>query len=153
MTRSSLKSDNHSPMSLFEELLVGISTIISNVSDEERQVFLNALRDSPLRELLEDLMREERRRYRRRDCSMEIDCASWRGPFDGTVKDISLGGMFVETDTLLPPGEEITVSLFPSRNAEPIRITGQIIWSPRRGFGVRFTSPLSKHLKNIIEAL
>ena len=137
----------------FKQLLKDIATFIDNASEEQKQTLLGLLRDSRPLELLKDLEYLERRQHSRKTCSLDIDCATWKGLFDGTVKNISLGGMFVETDTVLSPGQEITANLSVPNHSKPIRITGKTMWNPRRGVGVQFTSQLSKELKKIIESL
>jgi hypothetical protein len=137
----------------FQELLDQISTIIDKGSDKEREPLLALLKESRLWELLESLEKQKRRKHPRKGCAMQIDCATWRGGFDGVVTDISLGGMFIETDTPVCPQQEITANLYPPGDAAPIRITGEVVWTPRQGVGVRFTSSPAKELKKIIESL
>ena len=153
MVSSNQESDESAAVARFQQLLDQISTIMEEVSDQERDKFLGLLKESRLWELLESLKKQQRRKHPRKGCAMEIDCATWQGGFDGVVTDVSLGGMFIETDTLVSSGQEITANVYPRGEVAPIRITGEVVWTPRRGVGVRFTSSPAKELKEIIESL
>ena len=153
MTPSKQETDESTSVARFKKLLYQISTIMEEVSEDERDKFLDLLKESPVWEWLEALRKQKRRKHPRKDCYFDIDCATWRGGFDGVVTDVSLGGMFIETDTRVSPGEEITADLYSRGNADPIRVTGEVVWTPRRGVGVRFTSSPAKALKKIIESL
>jgi hypothetical protein len=62
----------------------------------------------------------------------------------GTVRNASDGGMFVETRSIPPQGDAITLR-FPSRGAQPIEVAGLVWWTTsgarvrhrRQGFGLR----------------
>jgi type IV pilus assembly protein PilZ len=56
----------------------------------------------------------------------------------GLAKDISVGGMFVQTDEPAPFGAEVVVHLtLPSDNKE-LRLPGVVRWTRPNGFGVQF---------------
>jgi type IV pilus assembly protein PilZ len=60
--------------------------------------------------------------------------------FTGVARDISIGGMFVESTEILPFGTEITiVGRFPGTKAE-LRLPGIVRWAKPDGFGVQFGS-------------
>jgi len=102
---------------------------------------------------MEKLGHQERRKHPRKACSMDAACATWRGGFSGTIKDISYGGMFVGTDAELSSREDVSASLFPSVRRDPMRVNGQIAWCGPRGVGLRFTSRLSQELEDMIASL
>ncbi len=137
----------------FKKLLDVVYRFVDTAPEEEKQEVLILLKESKLFALLANLQAEEKRRHARKLCAIDIDGASWRGRFNGMVQNISPGGMFIETDTTLSLREEITVSFFFANTPEPIRVGGEVVWTPRRGIGVRFTSPLSKKLQEVIESL
>ena len=59
-------------------------------------------------------------------------------PFTGTAKDISIGGMFVESTEKLPFGTEIIiVARLPGAKAD-VRLPGIVRWVTAGGFGVQF---------------
>jgi hypothetical protein len=153
MASSGLERDNSESLARFKDLLEEISAVLEEGSEKEKLPFLALLKESRLWELVDIFYKQQRRKHPRKGCSMEIDCATWRGGFDGVVTDISLGGMFIETDSAVSPQEQITANLYPHGDADPIRITGQVVWTPRRGVGVKFTSSMTKDLKKIIDSL
>ena len=56
----------------------------------------------------------------------------------GRAKDISLGGMFVETDKPLPFSSEVTVHVtLPSQKA-PFALPGVVRWNRNGGMGIQF---------------
>ncbi|HEX2674589.1 MAG TPA: PilZ domain-containing protein [Polyangiaceae bacterium] len=58
--------------------------------------------------------------------------------FTGLVKDISIGGTFVETTEVVPFGTEVTiVARFPGTKAD-LRLPGTVRWAKPDGFGVQF---------------
>ena len=146
-------SNNSMAISRFQALLQDVSRFIDDASEEERQAAVGFLKNSRLMALLEQLQREERRQHPRKACSIDINFATWRGASSAKVNNISAGGMFIETDKELSPGEEITANLFLRNKPDPIKITAQIVWTPQRGVGVQFTSPLSEELRKLIESL
>jgi hypothetical protein len=55
----------------------------------------------------------------------------------GSVKDISLGGMFVECDEQLPFASKVTLVLKGVATRE-LRLPGVVRWSEKHGFGIQF---------------
>ena len=56
----------------------------------------------------------------------------------GRARDISLGGMFIETDAPLPFSAEVIVHLtLPSQKA-PFALPGVVRWNRNGGMGVQF---------------
>ena len=95
MTNSSRKTDNASGVVRFEESLREIATFLDNASEEEKDTALRLLKASPLLEWLKILELEEQRVHPRKDCSIQIDYATWKGASNATVQNISAGGMFM----------------------------------------------------------
>jgi len=60
--------------------------------------------------------------------------------FTGMAKDISMGGVFIESSEVLPFGAEVTIALlFPGAKAE-VRLPGIVRWTKPSGFGIQFGS-------------
>jgi type IV pilus assembly protein PilZ len=58
--------------------------------------------------------------------------------FAGRAKDISLGGMFIETTRPLPFSAEVTIHVtLPSQKA-PFALPGVVRWNRDGGMGVQF---------------
>ncbi len=70
-----------------------------------------------------------------------------------TIKDISVGGVHIDTIVPFPVGQQITLMLSPPDVEEEISIPGEVVWGLRQGIGVSFAQPLSKELRATIESL
>jgi hypothetical protein len=56
----------------------------------------------------------------------------------GRAKDISVGGMFIETTEPLPFSSEITVHVTLPSQKTPFRLPGVVRWTRDGGMGVQF---------------
>jgi hypothetical protein len=93
----------------------------------------------------------DQRRYPR--LARRIPCEIYvRGKrHDGLVKNISRGGLFVQTGADAPPGTPITLVFAPGRGRTEIRVTGRVMHNERLqadpamqsalGIGVEVTDP------------
>lgn len=82
----------------------------------------------------------ELRRYNRAslDTSVEFVGKGSTERFPGRAKDISVGGMFIETDKPLPFGSDLVVHVtLPSQKA-PFALPGVVRWARNGGMGVQF---------------
>ncbi len=73
--------------------------------------------------------------------------------FVGMAKDISIGGMFVESTRVVPFGTQITiVGRFPGAKAD-LRLAGIVRWAKPDGFGVQFGALGARETHAISELL
>jgi PilZ domain-containing protein len=80
----------------------------------------------------------EQRRHHRVPVRLVVGCIPKEGEaFDGSVKDISLGGMFVESEQRLAFGSTVTLVLR-GVAARELRLPAVVRWADRHGFGVQF---------------
>jgi hypothetical protein len=56
----------------------------------------------------------------------------------GAAKDISIGGMFIETDTRCPQGEQLVVHMTLPGRDRVMTLPGVVRWSAKEGMGVQF---------------
>jgi hypothetical protein len=84
---------------------------------------------------------EDKRVHPRVNLDTEVSCQQRDStPFTGMAKDISIGGMFIESTEILPFGTEVTiVCRVPGTKAE-LRLPGIVRWAKPTGFGVQFGS-------------
>jgi Tfp pilus assembly protein PilZ len=80
---------------------------------------------------------EDQRKHQRKPYSKPIVYATKNHIFKGFTKDISPAGVFIETGDTLHAGQIITLAV-PLKNAKTAKIKGQVVWSSRDGFGVKF---------------
>ena len=80
----------------------------------------------------------EQRKHHRVPVRLVVKCIPQEGEaFDGSVKDISLGGMFVESERRLAFGSPVTLVL-QGVVARELRLPAVVRWADRLGFGVQF---------------
>lgn len=81
----------------------------------------------------------EQRKHHRVPVNVGVTCIQRDGAtFDGSVRDISVGGMFVRyPEEEIPFGTELTLVL---RDVAPreLRLPAVVRWSDQHGFGVQF---------------
>lgn len=82
---------------------------------------------------------QEKRAHRRTPLRIELTCQSSSGQtFGGTSRDISLGGMFIETTERPAFGTQITVAgSIPGTKGET-RLPAIVRWMGDDGIGVQF---------------
>jgi hypothetical protein len=98
----------------------------------------------PDQEALLDMLQEWQCHYRRKDsrksCSIPVDYAMGERSFKGFIKNMSAGGVFIETRRPVSVGQEISMTLIPSKLDKPINVKGEIFWANVVGVGVKFTT-------------
>lgn len=114
----------------------------SQFSAKHRLVeLIDGLTEDQCERLLQKLERwkgKDRRRDPRRPCSVPVDYATEDRVFKGFIKDISSGGVFVESQKNLDVGEEITLTFTSPDLRKPMKITGEIVRKNLLGVGVKF---------------
>ncbi|HXU73332.1 MAG TPA: TIGR02266 family protein [Polyangia bacterium] len=86
---------------------------------------------------------EHRRSDRRYDRRVPIEFNHEGSGFAAHTRNISLGGVFIETDQTLPFGAKVSLKFHVPTQAEAIEVEGQVRWLEMdegrlRGLGVRF---------------
>ncbi|MDY6838284.1 MAG: PilZ domain-containing protein [Thermodesulfobacteriota bacterium] len=110
--------------------------------------------------MLEAWQKRERRKASRKPCSDAITCTAKDGAFKGFIKNISNGGVFIETPRTFSIGQQLSLIFSPTSQKGsssvdqegPIKITGKILWRVPRGIGVRFETA-SDDLEEILRSL
>jgi uncharacterized protein (TIGR02266 family) len=86
---------------------------------------------------------EHRRSDRRYDRRVAIDFSYEGTAYSGHTRNISLGGVFIETEQTLPFGAKLLLKFKVPTQTEAIEVEGQVRWLEMdegrlRGLGVRF---------------
>jgi uncharacterized protein (TIGR02266 family) len=98
---------------------------------------------------------QDRRQYPRLSIAVEVDFRSEHNFYSGRIHDISIGGLFIETNVALPIGTKLTVDL--KLMKKDLRADAEVIWAlvgdadEPTGVGVRFVD-LPGSVKKSIEA-
>jgi hypothetical protein len=105
--------------------------------------------DTELRQLLKDLEKWEKsknkkRKYPRRSTLIDITYASdQRGFFEDVIRNISAGGLYIETTLLSELGQKLTMTFSHPDSGDPIKVLGKVIRADSEGIGVTFDKLLS----------
>ncbi len=110
---------------------------------------INEMSDTEMRQLLKDLekwqkSKSEKRKYPRRSTLIDINYSSdQRRIFEDFVRNISAGGLFIETNLLSEIGQKLTMTFSHPNSGEPIKVSGKIVRVDSGGIGVKFNKLLS----------
>ena len=117
--------------SKFEKAKTRITEIVSTMSESELEKFHKKLEEWRARK------------------DQSIFAFLWLGDyfFRDYIKNISAGGLFIETNVPATVGGTVTISFAQSDNKDPIQAEGKINKLDPDGFGVKFNEPLSIHNK------
>jgi Tfp pilus assembly protein PilZ len=72
-----------------------------------------------------------------------VDCAASckvgdAEPFTAHVKDVCLGGMYIESDVVMDFGTNLTITLVLPNSKAPLELPAVVRWHRPGGFGVQF---------------
>ena len=76
----------------------------------------------------------------RKSCLINANYRIQGSSFRSYILDISIGGVFIETNERVPVGETITLKFTLPSLSQPFTMSGKIAWSGPQGFGVKFDS-------------
>jgi hypothetical protein len=82
------------------------------------------------------------RKHQRKPYSKSVIFAVDNQILEGTSGNISLSGIFIKTKDKFRVGQTIILSL-PSKTKKRLKIKGEVAWSNRDGFGVKFLKNLT----------
>ena len=81
----------------------------------------------------------DKRSHPRVPLSVALTCEVKGGAtINGNAKDISIGGMFIESNAQLSFGQEVIISLWLPGGKADARLPGIVRWLKPGGFGVQF---------------
>ena len=81
----------------------------------------------------------EKRRHKRDDAELEVRCASFGLEEIFVSRDVSAGGLFLNTSTPLPPGSHVELTFNVSPEDPAIECSGRVVYSlPGVGMGIQF---------------
>ncbi len=98
-----------------------------------------------------DKTHKERRDYLRKTHFVPVDYTTQDRAYTEFIHDISVNGVFIETQHLLSPGHEIALTFSLPGHSSHIKIAGKVVRTSPTGIGVSFI-PLDLTQKKIISA-
>ena len=106
-----------------------MSDLVNHLSIEEQRI---------LARMLNNWEKRDQRLYPRIPCAIVTEYRALKRSYKDTIKNISLGGAFIESTNGPPAGLEINQRFFFPNFEIPIRSNSKIIWTAPMGFGVQF---------------
>ena len=98
---------------------------------------------------------KEKRRYTRKPLKIEARYQDNEGiVLKGTVRNISIGGVFIETPSPLDRGDTVHLTLDAVDVGRVIDVEGKIVrCEPEKGMGIEFTDQDNKDVKKLISTM
>ena len=112
--------------------------LINKISKEEQQALLREL---------EEMYYKKQREHERKRFPSTLDYSTESASYRDFIKDISIGGIFIETSNSFSVGEQISMTILLPEHEKKITIQGEIVRIEKQGIGVKFkTSQLQKEI-------
>ena len=117
--------------------------LIVEMTEEQQVILLEQMGQLPPAEIpvrtvslegTETSMRENPRK----SCLLNADYRIQDRNFKSYLLDISIGGVYIESDTKFPIGGELLLKFSLPNRPQPFIFSGTIAWSSDKGFGVKF---------------
>jgi hypothetical protein len=80
---------------------------------------------------------EDLRKHPRRPYDQFTLFTTQSGIFEGSIKNISSSGVFLNAKNTFKVGQTLTLVL-PFKNGKDVKVKGKIVWTNDKGFGVKF---------------
>lgn len=112
-------------------------------------------------ELLKDLCRPaqtaaesqeegaEKRQYPRKSLLMPVDYTAFDHCYKDFIRDISAGGVFIETSRPFAAGQKISMTFMSADNQHHFKIDGKIVRTLQEGIGIEFNDTGSEQSQKI----
>ena len=126
-----------------ERVAVHLYKLIVDMTEEQQTLLLEQMGESPQVELpVNTLSIEESdasmRENPRKPCLINAHYRVQDHNFKTYILDISIGGVFIETNAKFPIGKELMLKFTLPDHLQPFSFRGKIAWKSAKGFGVKF---------------
>ena len=133
--------------------------LIVEMTEEQQIILLEQMAQLPKVDLPEKMVSLEEteasmRENNRRPCLINTNYRIQDRDFKSYILDVSIGGVFIETNEGFPKGKELLLKFSLPNRPQPFTFSGKIAWSSPKGFGVKFdnvTPTQGEILKSFIE--
>ena len=113
----------------YNVVIAKLFQVVLNLGEEQQQALLHHA---------EDLLVREQRTNFRTPCDIPINYAAFDRVYTNHIKNISPGGLFIETQRPLLVGDEITMTFRLEGLEKPLTLKGEVAQANRIGVGVEF---------------
>lgn len=112
---------------------------------------INAMPVDQQRDLIKLLEwgRRDQRKHGRKHCKRPATIAVGDNRYEGVAKNISAGGMFIETPATVSVGQEVSLILSLFSFEDPVNITGKVVRSEPLGVAVKFDDVIQNFVNKI----
>ena len=133
--------------------------LIVEMSEDQQIILLEQMGQMPTVDIPETTVRLEEteismRENPRKPCLINANYKIQDQNFKSYILDISIGGVFIETNEKFPVGQKMMLKFSLPHHPQPFTLSGKIAWSSPRGFGLRFdevTTQQGDMLKSFVE--
>jgi len=144
---------------LGKELKTQLFKLIVALPEDRQLVLLEQMGDFPSAEMpVKTVSLEETgtsmRENSRKPCLINANYRVQGQSFKSYILDISIGGVFIETEDRIPVGQQLMMKFSLPNSPEPFTLSGEVAWNSPQGFGVKFdriTPQQGQLLKSYIE--
>lgn len=117
--------------------------LIVDMTEEQQIILLEQMGESPRVKLpVRTVSIEESdasmRVKPRRPCLINANYSVQDRKFKSYILDISIGGVFIETNAKFPIGKELLLKFSLPNHPRPFAFRGKIAWNSAKGFGLKF---------------
>ncbi len=129
---------------------------VIGLSDAQQLTLLKRLEilpveDEPIRTVSLDEEQSLMREHKRKDCLLNVAYSTRGQDFKDYILNISTVGVFIETDTPVPVGQEMALTFKLPNYQQPLTLEARAAWIGSKGVGVKFTN-LSPYQEEIIRS-
>ena len=142
-----------------DKLTEHLFKLIVEMSEDQQLILLEQMGHPQEIEAPETTLRLEgtepsMRENPRKSCLINAKYRIQGSSFRSYILDISIGGVFIETNERVPVGENIILNFTLPSLSQPFSMPGNIAWSGPQGFGVKFEgipNPEGNAIKKYVE--
>jgi Tfp pilus assembly protein PilZ len=142
-----------------DDVSAQLCKLIIEMTEEQQVILLEQLESMPVAEMPERTVSLEgnessMRENPRKPCLINANYNILNKDYKSYILDISIGGVFIETDKKFTIGQKIGLNFMLPNHQKPFKINGTISWGNPRGFGVKFDeipAPQGKILRSYVE--
>lgn len=107
--------------------------------------------DLPIRTVSLDEDQSSMREHMRKNCSLDVVFTTRGQEYKDVILNISTVGVFIETNTNLSTGQEMSLTFNLPNYEHPLSLEASVAWIGSNGIGIQFTN-LSSYQEEIIRA-
>ena len=126
-----------------DDVTTQLCKLIIEMTEDQQIILLEQLEAMPVVQIPERTVSLEgndssMRANPRKPCLINANYRVQNKNYKSYILDISIGGVFIETNETFTLGQEIVLNFSLPHYQKPFKLTGTISWGSPRGFGVKF---------------